>query len=80
MIPLPQFVRNYLSQIIASGVVLGLGIGGCMLRDASIEERGVVKEQVRVVKEATKTDATAATKRRSAESNPDGVLAKYTRD
>lgn len=60
----------------------GIGVGVSMLIGscAFVEHKGVQKERARVVKEATKTDAKAAAKRRAAESNPDGVLTRYYRD
>mgnify|MGYP001481630067 CR=1 FL=1 len=60
----------------------GIGVGVTMLVTscAFVEHKGVKKERARVVKEATKTDATAAAKRRAAERNPDGMLTRYYRD
>ena len=58
------------------GVGVSMLVGSCVM----VEHRGAEKERVRVVKEATKTDANAGAKRRAAERNPDGVLSKYVRD
>lgn len=45
-----------------------------------IEYKGVRKERASVVKQATKTDAQAAVRKRAAERDPDGVLTKFYRD
>jgi len=60
--------------------IVGLSVGSLFGAYKSVEHKGVQKERARVVKEATKTDASAAAKRRAAERNPDGVLSRYYRD
>lgn len=71
-----EWVMARAIKLAGVGVGVSVLIGSCVM----VEHRGVKKERVRVEKQATKTDAKAAERKRAAERNPDGVLSRYYRD
>lgn len=47
---IPDFVHKYVWQLGLSGVVMLVGVGSCVVRDASIENRGGDKRQAKIEK------------------------------
>ena len=68
-----------MSQLFSSYAPLAL-IVGYLLWEHRIENRGVVKERVRVEAKGKVTDAKATAARSAAERDPRGMLKRWERD
>lgn len=76
MIWLASFAASWMGR----AWIIGGGIAALFVAYKSVQYGGVKKERARVVKEAVKTDAKAAVRKRTAEREPDRVLERYYRD